>query len=166
MKNVCIKRNLTILFLLVSVFLFSHEASYANPDIPDDNLSYPVLLTWGDGSGSGFFYNKDDATYLITARHVLFKETTVLVPKQLSIPRSLRHKLFISENKPNKEFDLTFYGTMSQEDKDELTRAAQARDDVKFIEIIEELFKSSQKLKLRTDKITLRSIVPSRFGGE
>jgi hypothetical protein len=42
--------------------------------IPDDNLAYPVLVTLGDNSSaSGFFLNDGHAVYLVTARHVLYK---------------------------------------------------------------------------------------------
>ena len=45
--------------------------------VPDDNLAYPVLITrQGGGQGSGFFLNLDGATFLVTARHVLFKPGT------------------------------------------------------------------------------------------
>ncbi len=45
--------------------------------IPDDNLAYPVLITLKGGvQGSGFFLNLHAATFLVTARHVLFKEGT------------------------------------------------------------------------------------------
>jgi V8-like Glu-specific endopeptidase len=45
--------------------------------IPDDNLAYPVLITLKNGSqGSGFFLNASKATFLVTARHVLFKQKT------------------------------------------------------------------------------------------
>ncbi|MBU1557947.1 trypsin-like peptidase domain-containing protein [Patescibacteria group bacterium] len=42
--------------------------------IPDDNLSYPVLVKVGDGSsGSGFYFNDlNNNQYLITAMHVLY----------------------------------------------------------------------------------------------
>lgn len=42
--------------------------------LPEDNLSYPVLITLGDGSqGSGFYLNSNNTTlYLVTAKHVLF----------------------------------------------------------------------------------------------
>lgn len=166
MKNDNIQRGLWILLFCISLLLSFHATSYSNPDIPDDNLSYPVLLMSKNGSGSGFFYNKDDATYLITARHVLFKETIVCVPERFSVPKSLRHKLYISENKPDKEFILTFYGVMSQEEKEELKMVAQATDSLKYKQAIKELYKNSQNLKLRTDKMTLFSIVPSRFGGK
>jgi V8-like Glu-specific endopeptidase len=45
--------------------------------IPDDNLAYPVLITLKSGSqGSGFFLNASKASFLVTARHVLFKQNT------------------------------------------------------------------------------------------
>jgi S1-C subfamily serine protease len=53
----------------------------AQRSIPDDNLAYPVLvnLTSCPGipniTGSGFFINAENATYFVTARHVLFDES-------------------------------------------------------------------------------------------
>ncbi len=45
--------------------------------IPDDNLAYPVLITLKNGNqGSGFFLYAGNASFLVTARHVLFKEKT------------------------------------------------------------------------------------------
>jgi len=44
--------------------------------IPDDNLAYPVLIALQpSGTGSGFFINRADGIYLVTARHVLFTDT-------------------------------------------------------------------------------------------
>ncbi|MCK4826731.1 trypsin-like peptidase domain-containing protein [bacterium] len=167
MKNSCIRHRLEILFFFIFLFLFFHGTSRSYPDIPDDNLAYPVLLVSKDGgSGSGFFYNKDDASYLITARHVLFKETTLRVRERFVVPKPLRHKLFCEEDKLRKEFVLTFCGVMSQEDRDELMRADSAQGHFNFKEAIEKLYEDSQKLKLRNDEITLFSNVPSRFGGK
>ncbi len=43
--------------------------------LPDDNLCYPVLITIGDRSGSGFFVNHQSGSlFLVTARHVLFNK--------------------------------------------------------------------------------------------
>ena len=45
--------------------------------VPDDNLAYPVLITLKGGEqGSGFFLNLQASSFLVTARHVLFKEGT------------------------------------------------------------------------------------------
>jgi Trypsin-like peptidase domain len=165
MRNGSIDCRITIILLVVWISLFYQGASSAHPDIPANNLSYPVLLMDEDGeSGSGFFYNRDDATYLITARHVLFKETSVFVQEQLSIPRALKHKLFIRENKPKNDFELVLHGTLSETDKEELTKGAIGPNAETFRASIEELFKSSQQLKLRKDKLTLLSIAPSKSG--
>jgi len=44
-------------------------------NIPDDNLAYPVFLTWDTGStGSGFRLKYESKTYFITAKHVLFDD--------------------------------------------------------------------------------------------
>jgi hypothetical protein len=39
--------------------------------LPDDNLSYPVLIAIGQGVGSGFFCNTADKSLLVTAKHVI-----------------------------------------------------------------------------------------------
>lgn len=63
---------------------------YAQPGVralPDDNLGYPVLISIGNSQGSGFYINTDDATYLVTATHVLYTVPTVAnVPRQLYNP--------------------------------------------------------------------------------
>ena len=41
--------------------------------IPDDNLSYPVLLRIGTTAGSGFYLTTDRHVFLVTAAHVLFE---------------------------------------------------------------------------------------------
>lgn len=44
--------------------------------IPEDNLSYPVLISIGQSTGTGFFLNTDTGTILITAKHVLYDQPT------------------------------------------------------------------------------------------
>jgi hypothetical protein len=44
--------------------------------IPDDNLAYPVLVVNGRSTGSGFFLNTSPATFLVSARHVLYDPDT------------------------------------------------------------------------------------------
>src|ERR1700749_1118931 len=47
--------------------------------IPDDNLAYPIFLTWSTGStGSGFRLRNDTTSYFITAKHVLYDDTKKL----------------------------------------------------------------------------------------
>jgi len=62
--------------LTVTLFLAAlcTEVSAARA-VPDDNLAYPVLITLKGGEqGSGFFLNLKGGSFLVTARHVLFKE--------------------------------------------------------------------------------------------
>ena len=166
MKNVSIRHRFGILFFCMALFLPSPGISQPYPDIPDDNLSYPVLLVSKTGrTGSGFFYNKENASYLITARHNLFKETTLRVPEQFVVPKPLEHKFFCIEDTANKEFILNFFGVMSKDDRDELIKAAPT-GHYNFKGAIEKLYKESQNLKLHDDEITLFSNVPKNFGGK
>jgi Trypsin-like peptidase domain len=59
----------------------------AQRDIPDDNLGYPVLinLSNGGGSGSGFFINAKNFTYLVTAKHVLFNPANQLIAPHMDL---------------------------------------------------------------------------------
>src|SRR5687767_594333 len=41
--------------------------------IPDDNLSYPVLIRNGTTAGSGFYLTTERDVFLVTATHVLFQ---------------------------------------------------------------------------------------------
>jgi hypothetical protein len=166
MTNIRINIGLFILWFLGNLTPLFHQPSFANPDIPEDNLSYPVLLKWGDGSGSGFFYNKKDATYLITAKHVLFKETVVRLPGQIALPKSLKRKLLVREDKPNNAFDLVlFVGTLLPEERVELMKVVPNQNSEAFKKAMEDLYLQSNDPKLRADKIVLRSSAPKRFGG-
>jgi hypothetical protein len=66
----------SILLAAALMFLLIDHA-LAQRAIPDDNLAYPVLITLKTangltlGNGSGFYLNTDNATYLVTAKHVL-----------------------------------------------------------------------------------------------
>jgi hypothetical protein len=63
--------------LLFALITFAPKAGCAETAIPPDNLAYPALITFDNGSsGSGFFINTASRTYLVTAAHVLFDETT------------------------------------------------------------------------------------------
>lgn len=54
--------------------------------IPDDNLAYPVLIRWNNGSsGSGFRLRVDNKTYLITAKHVLYNNENNLLGNNLTL---------------------------------------------------------------------------------
>lgn len=71
-------RNLIayLVLLLIVLTVLCSDVS-ARRAVPDDNLAYPVLVTLKSGvQGSGFFLNLQTAMFLVTARHVLFKEGT------------------------------------------------------------------------------------------
>lgn len=42
--------------------------------LPINNLSYPVKIIVGDSTGSGFFVKNDGDIYLISAKHVIYKQ--------------------------------------------------------------------------------------------
>lgn len=72
------------LFLLlgISVSLPAQQAPQQTPSrrsLPDDNLAYPILIEIGNSTGSGFFMNTKAATYLVTAKHVLYNQTNGLL---------------------------------------------------------------------------------------
>ena len=166
MKNGSIRRRFGAFFFFTVLFLIPPGTSQSDPDLPDDNLAYPVLLlTKGGISGSGFFYSKDDAFYLITARHIIFKETSVHVPQPFVAPTLLRHKIDWQEDKVKKEWLLNFYGVMSESERDDLIKAAPKSDRFDFNKGIEQLYKESQQLRLRSNDITLYSYAPKVPGG-
>src|SRR6266576_20903 len=70
-------------FTCIAPFVFSlfaivlQQEAIAVRAIPDDNLAYPMLITLKNGSqGSGFFLNAAQASFLVTARHVIFKQNS------------------------------------------------------------------------------------------
>ncbi len=77
-----ISRALTFLALIFLAFSANaqHQSIPIKPvnaaptqrSIPDDNLGYPVLISGPNFTGSGFYLNTADATFLVTAKHVLF----------------------------------------------------------------------------------------------
>ena len=68
-------------FCLLLTFLMlppaSAQLSAPSTGVPQDNLSYPVLVTLsGGGIASGFYLNTPAALYFVTARHLLFRAAT------------------------------------------------------------------------------------------
>jgi hypothetical protein len=56
---------------------YSADKAFAKRAIPDDNLAYPVLLKFKDGSsGSGFYLETIESLFLVTAKHVIFDPKT------------------------------------------------------------------------------------------
>ncbi len=66
----------SILFFALVPIIIADKA-HGMRAVPDDNLAYPVLIALKSGEqGTGFFFNTTTASFLVTARHVLFKEKT------------------------------------------------------------------------------------------
>jgi Trypsin-like peptidase domain len=85
-------------FLLICIPALPQQDHRA---LPEDNLSYPVLITLGNGaSGSGFYVNTPSAMFLVTAKHVLFDENTGnLLDTKFEL---LSYSKDLSDNTPNK----------------------------------------------------------------
>jgi S1-C subfamily serine protease len=164
MKKVLSKIICYLSLSVTILFLFQPEAR-PDRDIPKDNLAYPVLIKSGDQpAGSGFFYNKEDATYLITARHVLFQGTPLDITgfPLKSIPESIRHKIeLITDQKNKNKIILIFHGTMSEKERDDLIKSAQyhLQPDL-FKNGVNSVYRKSQKLDLNFTKATLFSYSP------
>jgi len=74
--------------------------------IPEDNLAYPVLISLGQSIGSGFFLNTGDASYLVTASHVLFDKQTQK-PLATKVTLTSYPKENTNHEKTVQELDLT-----------------------------------------------------------
>lgn len=57
--------------------------------LPEPYNDYPVLIATSVGTGSGFFLNSSNAVFLVTAKHVLFKNIdgheTLLSPRAMCV---------------------------------------------------------------------------------
>lgn len=62
--------------LALAIGLISVPLAEARRAIPDDNLAYPVLITFKGSTGSGFFLNVHEDIFLVTAKHVFFDPNT------------------------------------------------------------------------------------------
>jgi len=151
------------LFLLVVSFLLQPSIVLSLSDIPNDNLSYPVLIKTKEGkTGSGFFYKREGMLYLITARHVLFDDMLVIrLKEKFDIPTDLKYKFYMQESESKDEkgkfirtdFIFTFSGVISESEKDKLINAAPDSDK----EGIKKLYDRSQELQPISSEITLLS---------
>jgi hypothetical protein len=107
----------------------------------------------GKSAGSGFFLSKENKIYFVTARHVLYKPTSIEIkslPKEIKIPHSINIRLRYDQ----KAKILRFHGVMSAEDKKILLQLSQ---DESYRFAIEEMYKLSQTLYLRNKKAQLLS---------
>lgn len=53
--------------------------------IPQKFLAYPVLIEVAGSHGSGFFFSCDNTVYLVSAKHVLFKDSTETYTKPVIV---------------------------------------------------------------------------------
>jgi V8-like Glu-specific endopeptidase len=65
-------KALWVATLILLIGTVSDGAAKAQRALPDDNLAYPVLITLGGATGSGFFINNGVSVFFVTAKHVLF----------------------------------------------------------------------------------------------
>lgn len=68
--------------------------------LPDDNLSYPVLVKIGNGTGSGFYFRTDNKLFFVTARHVLFDIVDPVEPLRHTAAQLISYDLKISDEQP------------------------------------------------------------------
>jgi len=66
--------------------------------LPDDNLAYPVLITFKNSTGSGFYVNAGTKLYLVTAKHVLFDATGAILEPSFDL---LSYSKDLSDRTPN-----------------------------------------------------------------
>lgn len=94
--------------LLLAAALTGSQIAQAQTQraIPEDNLSYPVLITLKNandlsvGFGSGFYLNTDDAVYLVTAKHVLAAALPNPITQQIEVPDASLELLSYSKDVP------------------------------------------------------------------
>src|ERR1035437_8620893 len=60
--------------LILICFVMKFAAPCLSGTLPNDPLSYPVLIVHEKGAGSDIFLQLSNSVYLATARHVLFSE--------------------------------------------------------------------------------------------
>lgn len=154
------------LIACLGVFMVLIPSVHANElrALPDDNLSYPVLylgapLKGKMNTGSGFYLGKDNIIYFVTARHVLFYESSTdlkVLPKGLTIPYHLLYRIHYNFEKNKLSFD----GVMSEKDKAELIQ--NTSKEPLFAQAVEQLYKKSQTLQLK-DKIANLFSYPKDF---
>ncbi len=147
------KRIFYLILLIIIGASICPYGALARRQVPDNNLAYPVLITLGKSTGSGFFIEIENIVYLVTARHVLYKPTPIDIeslPKEIKIPGNLLIRLEYDQ----KAKMFSFHGVMSAEDKKALLQLSQ---DKSYRFNIEKTYKLSQTLALINEKARLLS---------
>jgi len=66
-------RGILIVLWCIDLLAVASGQAVSSRLIPEDNLSYPVLIRIGTTSGSGFYLATGEDVFLVTAAHVLFE---------------------------------------------------------------------------------------------
>lgn len=161
-NNLFIRRTFICLFIMMAQVVSLYADDYRA--IPDDNLSYPVLFLSApvegkSDTGSGFYYNAKNAVYFVSARHVLFADSSVelkALPKIFKVPYQLIYRIHYDA----KSQKLSFSGIMSDNDKAELILNS-SKEPI-FVQAVEQLHTKSQKLELKKNAASLLSYPKDR----
>lgn len=159
------RKNKT-LFLLPCLFLcllgVLASSVLAEPSgLPSsDNFSYAVRIALPLHEkavlGSGFYYRNEESMYIVTARHVLFAPTQVVIKDGASfpIPRQLLHR--IRYNKAVRLLSLE--GILSSKEKDEILMHPSTNEGGR--QAVEYLYEKSQRLTLKAHVATAVTYAP------
>ena len=66
-------RGILIVLWCIDLLAVASGQAVSSRLIPEDNLSYPVLIRIGTTSGSGFYLATGEDVFLVTAAHVVFE---------------------------------------------------------------------------------------------
>jgi hypothetical protein len=153
-------------FLLPCLFLFLlgvlASSVLAEPSglLRPDNFSYAVRIGLPLHEkavlGNGFYYRNKESTYIVTARHVLFAPTQVVIKDGATfpIPRQLIHR--IRYDKTNRILSLE--GVLSSKEKDEILMHSSTNESGR--RAVEYLYEKSQRLKLKAHIATVVTYAP------
>jgi len=148
-----------LLLCLLGVLAFSVPAEASGFLLPD-NFSYAVriLLPLHQKGvlGSGFYFRTGEATYLVTARHVLFAPTQVVIKDGVSfrIPPELLHR--IRYDKPGRLLSLE--GVLSLKERDAILMQPSTNEGGR--QAIQYLYEKSQTLRLKAHTATVVTCTP------
>lgn len=122
------------LLALFSVVLYP-SALIAQRAIPDNNLGYPVRISLSGCSNgitsieaSGFFLNTGSADYLVTARHVLFRESQGVPQNQTRPPQCNQADLLSYSANPKERIPNRFQLNLRELWKEGYVRAHPTHD--------------------------------------
>ena len=136
-----------LLYFLIVLLFCVQQSAFAVRSLPDNNLSYPVLITLSDKStASGFYLNSGDKYFLVTAKHVFFRIPPPKIDKKIEIPENKilpRNINKIRYNSYDKKIE--FEGQMTQEEL--ITLLNWSPNDILRKIIIEIYDESQYKLK-------------------